>query len=196
LSLLKIFKPHQWFLQWIKSYFWNPLYSIFTFYCFSNLQSVRWGQSKGRVHSTAFWLATPWTNHTPLWSRSKVGASIHVGPRYGGTFFSFIETGPCDWRWFWLGTFFGPSTILTLWPTVSQITTCPSFTVISNTDNDSLFLKQHYSFYLCATLKSDISNILVFDAKIWIFIFHSYISTTLPENTQKKSDFKLYSNLG
>lgn len=187
--LLKIFKPHQWFLQWIKSYFWNPLYSIFTFYCFSNLQSVRWGQSKGRVHSTAFWLATPWTNHTPLWSRSKVGAFIHVGPRYGGTFeyfFSFIETDPCDRRWFWFGTFFGPPTILTLWPTVSQITTCPSFTVISNTDNDSLFFKTTLQFLLmCYTLKSDISNILVFDAKIWIFsfihIYFDYITRKHPK---------------
>jgi len=91
-------------------------------------------------------------SHTPLIALQSRG----IYPR--GTslrwdvwmFFSIIETGPCDWRWFWLGTFFGPSTILTLWPTVSQITTCPSFTVISNTDNDSLFLKQQF-LLMCYT---------------------------------------------
>lgn len=151
--LLKFFKPHQWFLQWIKSYFWNPLYSIFTFNCFLNLQSVRWGQSKGRVHSTAFWLATPWTNHTPLIALQSRGIYPRgTSLRWDVWIFLFFYRNRSVWlEVILVRHVFGPPTILTLWPTVSQITTCPSFTVISNTDNDSLFLKQHYSFYLCAT---------------------------------------------
>ena len=198
-------EPH----QWLKRHFWNPLYAIITL----NLQSVRWGQSKGRVHSTGFWLATPWTNHPLL--RSKAGYLSTWDLCYGGTVSSDpIRLIGCS---SWLSRFTCASHIkmrMNAKQSATEhkspflpkpITNMSFFYCFSNhlkTDQDLLPSQNthknvlpNYYYYLLSSqhlllYSILISQILVFDAKIWSFFSfvhkHHQFRNTLPKKTKPK----------